>query len=176
MRIHFNIIVLVAFIVSCNSSTNKKPTAEQKKADLDSLRALKLKTLKEAAGADKDLLMKLDSGYGYYVSTYAADSLVPLMYFERAKLNLQYLQSAQASIPYFSYVVDSFPNHEKAEESLYFLGIIHETLLKKPTVALKYFKVYLEKYPEGEHSSYLRLYIERMHPYIGDIDATKKQE
>jgi hypothetical protein len=175
MRIHLILAVLVTIFVSCNNSDNKKPTAEQKKADLDSLRALKLRTLKDAAGANKDLLMKLDSGYGYYVSTYAEDSLVPLMYFERAKLNLQYLQNAQSSIPYFSYVVDSFPSHEKAEESLYFLGIIHETVLKKPTIALKYFKAYLEKYPEGEHSSYLRLYIERMHPYIGDIDATKKQ-
>jgi len=99
--------------------------------------------------------------YSRYVSENPDDSLSSIYLFKSAEM-FRAANNGKMAVKYFQRVIDEYPESEKVPVSYFLMGFVYENIISDMKEAEKYYKIYLEKYPNGEFANDAAVLIENL--------------
>ncbi len=147
-------VILAAFLgTGCRNSANDQKKEEQ---------AVDAKTLKkEIAALEKELfgdttgtmdLVKtnlLIEKYTRYADAFPKDSLAPEYLFKASDLAMNSNKPGK-TISLYNRIIKEYPGYKNVSTCYFLKGFVYDDQLKEYDKAKKYYRLYLEKYPDGE--------------------------
>jgi len=148
-RTGYTLIIALLLFSSCsNSEKQADNNTEFNIADSiayyeDALFSGKIKTIKTTDA------IKLADFYMQYAITNKADTNSPTNVFKAADIYSNFRKPNKAITAYKT-ILEKYPNSKNASAALFLTAFIYEDQLHDLANAEKYYKLYLEKYPESD--------------------------
>ena len=140
--------VVAIIISSCNNQVNQK---EKQGLNLtDSINHYeKLLFSNNSEKIKPQDAIKLADFYQSYALENEDDSITPFYLFKSADINMN-MRRPQAAINSFDIILSKYPDFEKVPSALFLKAFIYEDQLKDLENASKYYKLFIEKYPDSD--------------------------
>lgn len=138
---------LIIFLISCKGSSdfNKKKIGE-------------LETNLNKHELDTSYINDLDSAYSNFIKIFPSDSATPYFQYRQALLNDRFINNDFAEKLYLDYLT-RFPKHRMESEAIFFLAFMYDNEMNRKQEAIRYYKKYIELYPNGKHTNDIRVLI-----------------
>ncbi len=163
-----NIMLALALFVmilpSCKQNGGKKETA---KPDAGNLLAEIKSYEKDLFGdninnIDFDKAFKLAGKYEEYAEAFPGDSLAPVFLFKASDI-LMNLNKPRKTISIYNRLIKDYPAYKNVATCYFLKAFVYDDQLKDYKNAEKYYKLYLEKFPDGEFAKDAKMALE----YLG---------
>jgi len=138
MKFKFLFVIIICFFVSSCVSNKQKQiiNIQQLEGEFYQLKSI-----------DQPLGTQLVEAYVQFADQFQDDTLCPVYLFKAADVAMN-LEMSEQAIQYFEKVNEKYPEFEKAPECLFLVAFIYENKLHDMQNAEKFYKDFLDQYPE----------------------------
>lgn len=132
----------------------QKPTKAELKGEILQLEEDLKNRAEVAESADDEQMLQIARSLAetqkHFGLGFRADSLAPEFLFKSAMVYSEMLNEPQQAISLLNTLQRRYPDHERAEKSLFLVGFTYSEKLKNFDRAKTAYRKFLEKYPESE--------------------------
>jgi tetratricopeptide (TPR) repeat protein len=140
--------IVSIIIISCNS-TNTNSTENTINLP-DSIKHYEVLLFDgDGKNITPDDALKLANYYKQYATENMSDSLSPDYLFKSADIFMNMYKGNEA-INSFNLILDNFPEYKKTASALFLKAFVYEDQMQDYANAEKYYKLFLEKYPDSD--------------------------
>ena len=154
----FAIIAIVAF--SCAGPETKKARTKQEMQDSIVFMENELFNL-QTIRVDKDKVIRLIDLYTGYAQEFPDDSLAPVYLFKASDISMN-LYRPIATIRILDTIMTKYPDYPKTPTALFLKAFVYEDQVKNYELARRYYRQFIEKYPDNEFADDARMSLENL--------------
>lgn len=144
-KLSFALIILMTFtVIACNNSKDKNDLSEREISIKEITSAEE--NLFDDIQPDIDKANSMIKMYLKFVESYPTDTLSPEYLFKASEIAMNFEQ-AHNSIRYLTKIETDYPDYSKYPTVIFMKGFIYHYEIGDLENAQKYYKIYLEKYP-----------------------------
>ncbi len=145
--------IFILFLFACKDNKRENAISEIRKVE----KRIDMNSVQFRKSTADSLLQSYDS----FIATYPKDTAAANMMFNAVRL-CQHTGEFGKAIKYAGDLRESFPNHRSTADAMYYQAFIYETSLGDKENAKRYYKMFLEKYPNHELANDVKLTLEQI--------------
>ena len=159
MKLIVTLFIFISFVLSACSGGDK----EAKKKELSD----QIKKVEQEMFSSPEVSVTSDKAnsivllYSRYVNENPEDSISPIYLFKSGEM-FRAANNGKMSVKYYQRLIDEYPYSEKVPVAIFLQGFVYENILTDMVNASKFYKLYLEKYPNGEFAKDAAVLIENL--------------
>lgn len=159
MKLIISLSVVFSIILSACSGGDKEAKKKELSDQIQKMEQEMFSSPEVSVTSDKANSIVLL--YSRYVNENPEDSLAPLYLFKSGEM-FRAVNNGNMSVKYYQRLIDEYPNSEKVPVAIFLQGFVYENILTDMVNAGKFYKLYLEKYPNGEFAKDASVLIENL--------------
>ena len=168
-RLVLFVFVATMFLAACNSSEEKpeekkesKQTVLTKSELLDKIDQNEKSLFSEkSARINKKSALELVEAYQQFANRFPKDTLTPEYLFKASDISMN-LGRPQVTVNIFNRLISNYPDFNKISTCYFLRAFVYDDQLKDYVKAEKYYKEFLEKYPESEFADDAQMLMKNM--------------
>ena len=159
------LLVAIMFVFACNSPETKKEIKQTvlTKSELLEKIGQREKSLfgEGAAKINKKNALELVESYQQFADRFPKDTLTPEYLFKASDISMN-LGRPQQTVNIFNRLISNYPDFSKISTCYFLRAFVYDDQLKDYVMAGKYYKEFLEKYPDSEFADDAQMLMKNM--------------